>query len=136
MRFLHGLSHILNERVLRRALIAIAVTGLTCGLLAQLAGHPELADTFWWMATLPVAAGLIVSIIRDLITGRLGVDAIALVAMIGALALGQPLAGAVIALMYAGGNLLEKISRSRAPKKICEPWSSGHRASRIGIAGA
>ena len=118
MRLLHGLSHILPERVLRRVLIAIAIAGLTGGLAAQLAGHPELAHIFWWMATLPVAAGLIVSIIRDFVAGRFGVDAIALIAMIGALALGQPLAGAVIALMYSGGNLLEDIAVARAEKNL------------------
>src|SRR5690349_8472193 len=118
MRLPHGLSNILQERILRRALIAIAIGGLTCGLAAQLARHPELAETFWWAATLPVAAGLIVSIARDLIAGRFGVDAIALVAMVGALALGQPLAGAVIALMYSGGNLLEDIAVGRAEKNL------------------
>ena len=39
--------------------------------------------------------------------GASGVDAIALVAMAGALALGEYLAGAVVALMLAGGNALE-----------------------------
>jgi hypothetical protein len=39
----------------------------------------------------PIAAGLVVSIIRDVLVGRLGVDAIALLAMVGALTLGQPL---------------------------------------------
>jgi P-type E1-E2 ATPase len=118
MRLPHGLSNILQERILRRALIAIAIAGLTCGLAAQLARRPDLAETFWWAATLPVAAGLIVSIARDLIAGRFGVDAIALVAMVGALALGQPLAGAVIALMYSGGNLLEDIAVGRAEKNL------------------
>jgi cation transport ATPase len=118
MRQPHGLSLILQERILRRALIAIAIGGLICGLAAQVARHPELAKTFWWLATLPVAAGLIVSITRDLIAGRFGVDVIAFVAMIGALALGQPLAGAVIALMYSGGNLLEDIAVGRAEKNL------------------
>jgi cation transport ATPase len=129
MRIPHGLSNILHERVLRRALIGIAISGLTCGILAKLAHRPELAEAFWWMATLPVAAGLIVSIIRDLIAGRLGVDAIALVAMIGALALGQPLAGAVIALMYSGGNLLEDIAVARAEKNL---RTLVERAPRVG----
>jgi len=42
------------------------------------------------------------------------VDAIALLSMTAALALGQPLAGAVVALMYSGGNVLEEIAVSRA----------------------
>ena len=55
-----------------------------------------------------------VSMLRDLMAGRLGVDAIALVSMSAALALRQPLAGAVVALMYSGGNVLEDIAVARA----------------------
>src|ERR1019366_3486173 len=53
-------------------------------------------------------------IVRDFLAGRLGVDAIALVSMSAALALGRPLAGAVVALMYSGGNVLEDIAVARA----------------------
>jgi heavy metal translocating P-type ATPase len=102
------------ERVLRWALVLIAVTGLAAGLAAHAAGRSDLADLFWWLATAPVVAGLAVSIIRDFLAGRLGVDAIALVSMSAALALGQPLAGAVVALMYSGGNVLEDIAVARA----------------------
>src|SRR5665647_782788 len=102
------------ERVLRWALVLIAVTGLAAGLAAHAAGRSDLADLFWWLATAPVVAGLAVSIVRDFLAGRLGVDAIALVSMSAALALGQPLAGAVVALMYSGGNVLEDVAVARA----------------------
>src|SRR6478672_2662381 len=102
------------ERVMRWALVSIAITGLAAGLAAALAGRPAFADLCWTLATLPVIAGLAVSIARDLLAGRLGVDAIALVSMSAAIALGQPLAGAVVALMYSGGNVLEDIAVARA----------------------
>jgi heavy metal translocating P-type ATPase len=102
------------ERILRWVLIIVAVAGLTAGILAYLGGRPDLADLYWWFATAPVVAGLAVSIVRDLLAGRFGVDAIALVSMSTALALGQPLAGAVVALMYSGGNVLEDIAIARA----------------------
>ena len=66
------------ERVLRWTLIVIAVAGLTAGILARAAGRPDLADLAWEIGTVPVIGGLVVSIVRDLLTGRLGVDAIAL----------------------------------------------------------
>jgi hypothetical protein len=118
------------ERALRRGLIAIAVLGLTTGLAARVAGQRDLANLLWSAATVPVAIGLLVSMVRDLVAGRLGVDAIALLAMAGALALGEPLAGAVVALMYSGGNC-SRTSRSRAPNAICAPWSTGRPAWRI-----
>jgi hypothetical protein len=61
-----------------------------------------------------VVTGLAVSIVRDFYAGRLGVDAIALVSMSAALLLRQPLTGAVVALMYSGGNVLEEIAVARA----------------------
>ena len=102
------------ERALRWALVAIAVTGLAAGIAAHVAHRPDLAGLFWTLATAPVVAGLAVSIVLDLLAGRFGVDAIALVSMSAALALGQPLAGAVVALMYSGGNVLEDIAVARA----------------------
>ena len=102
------------ERVMRWALVSIAVAGLAAGIAARAAGRLDLADLCWTLATAPVVAGLAVSIVRDFLAGRLGVDAIALVSMSAALALGQPLAGAVVALMYSGGNVLEDIAVTRA----------------------
>ena len=106
------------ERVMRWALVTIAIAGLAAGVVASLAGRPAFADLCWTLATLPVIAGLAVSIVRDLLAGRLGVDAIALVSMSAAVALGQPLAGAVVALMYSGGNVLEEIAVARAERDL------------------
>src|SRR5713226_4396511 len=102
------------ERVLRWALVSIAIAGLSAGILAFLAGRSDLANLCWTLAAAPVVAGLAISIVRDLPTGRFGVDAIALVSMSAAIVLGQPLAGAVVALMYSGGNVLEDIAVARA----------------------
>ncbi len=48
----------------------------------------------------------------------LGVDAIALVAMVGALALGEELAGVVIGLMFSGGAALESVASRRARREL------------------
>ncbi|ULL01709.1 heavy metal translocating P-type ATPase [Bradyrhizobium sp. I71] len=106
------------ERVLRWTLVAIAITGLAAGILARAVGRLDLADLAWALGTAPVIGGLAVSIVRDLLGGRLGVDAIALLSMSAALALGQPLAGAVVALMYSGGNVLEDIAIARAERDL------------------
>jgi heavy metal translocating P-type ATPase len=104
----------LFERILRWTLVSIAVLGLAGGGIAYVGGRPDIADLAFSFATVPVVVGLAVSIVRDLLVGRLGVDAIALVSMSAAVALGQPLAGAVVALMYSGGNVLEDIAVARA----------------------
>src|SRR5208337_1191779 len=108
----------LSERLLRRALFFIAVAGLLLGLLAWGLGRSDLADWCWAGSTAPVVVGLLVSMIQDFLAGRLGVDAVAFVSMSGALALGQYLAGIVIAVMYAGGNVLEDFAVTRAERDL------------------
>lgn len=103
---------------MRWALVTIAIAGLAAGIIATLAGRPALADICWTLSTLPVIGGLAISMARDLLAGRLGVDAVALVSMSAAIVLGQPLAGAVVALMYSGGNVLEVIAVARAERDL------------------
>ena len=73
------------ERVLRWTLVVIAVAGSGRRDRRLRAGRPDLADLCWTFATVPVVAGLAVSIVRDFLAGRVGVDAIALISMSAAL---------------------------------------------------
>jgi len=108
----------LTERTVRRALIAIAVGALAIGLLIWTSGRTDLANRIWAIGTLPVVLGLLISMIRDFLAGRAGVDAVAFVSMSAALALSQNLAGIVVAVMYAGGNVLEDIAVTRAEHNL------------------
>ncbi len=112
------MAEMLTDRVLRRALVLIALGGLVLGSLAWLAGSAALAGWLWAAGTVPVVIGLAVSMTRDLLAGRMGVDAVAFVAMAAALLLGQALAGVVVAVMYAGGNLLEDFAVARAERNL------------------
>jgi heavy metal translocating P-type ATPase len=58
------------------------------------------------------------SLSRSLRRGQLSVDVIALIAMVGALVLGEYLAAAVIAVMLAGGNALEAAATGRAKREL------------------
>jgi cation transport ATPase len=106
------------ERVLRRALILVAVSALGIGGLAWGFGRGGLATWIWALGTFPVAVGLMISMTRDFASGRMGVDAIAFLSMTAALALGQTLAGVVVAVMYAGGNVLEDFAVARAESDL------------------
>jgi heavy metal translocating P-type ATPase len=108
----------LTEPVLRRVLIAAALAGLVGGLLAWGTGRVEWAHWIWAAGTAPVVVGLGVSMVRDLLAGRLGVDAIAFVSMSAAVALGENLAAIVVAVMYAGGNVLEDVAVARAERDL------------------
>ena len=106
------------ERVLRRSLILVALAALVLGLGMLGLGREPAAKWVWAIGTVPVAASLLVSMIRDVLAGRVGVDAIAFISMAAALILGQPLAGLVVAVMYAGGNVLEDFAVGRAERDL------------------
>ncbi|TIW41871.1 MAG: heavy metal translocating P-type ATPase, partial [Mesorhizobium sp.] len=72
----------MNESILRRALLAIAILGLAAGIGVWQTGLGAVQPgTIWSAATLPVVMALAISILRDFWIGRFGVDAIALVSM-------------------------------------------------------
>ena len=73
------------------------------------------------MALLPLTHAVIQSLLR----GKAGVDVIALLAMAGALALHEYLAGAVIALMLSGGRALESFGESRARRELSALLQAG-----------
>jgi heavy metal translocating P-type ATPase len=107
-----------TERLLRRGLIAAALAGLAFGLAASFAGRSTAAQWLWATGTLPVVIALLASMVRDLLAGRVGVDAVAFVSMVAALALGQGLAASVVAVMYAGGTVLEDYAVARAERDL------------------
>jgi heavy metal translocating P-type ATPase len=112
------MRNLFTERITRRALIAIAFAGLIFGALAWANGNSDLANWCWATGTLPVVTVLFFSMLRDFLAGRFGVDSIALVSMAAALVLGQNLAGIIIAIMYAGGNVLEDFAIARAERDL------------------
>jgi heavy metal translocating P-type ATPase len=103
----------------RTRLLPLLTLGLiTVGGALALAGAETAANAVWAATVATMLVPLTVSIVRTLASGRVGVDAIALVAMAGALAVGQYLAGAVIALMLSGGNALEASASRRARQEL------------------
>ncbi len=102
-----------------RVLAAIAVLAIAAGGALHLAGEGAAGQTVWGAAVALLAAELAYEVGRTVIVDHsLGVDTIALVAMVGALALGEELAGAVIGLMFSGGAALEATAARRARREL------------------
>ncbi|MCU0986857.1 MAG: heavy metal translocating P-type ATPase [Acetobacteraceae bacterium] len=117
----------------RFLLLLWVAAGLVAGIASHLAGAAQLAAIAWGAAALPVAASVAIATVRALSGGQLGVDVIALAAIIGALALGEHAAAAVIALMVAGGEALEAWAEGRATRSLADLLSRAPRvAARIG----
>ena len=110
-------------------LAAVILVVLALGIGLWLAGHKDEADGVWAVATALVLVPLALDVGRSLLRGDVGVDAIALIAIVGALLLGEYLAGAIVALMLSGGNALEDYAQGRAGREL---RSLIDRAPRIG----
>ncbi len=100
-------------------ILALLVLGaIASGGALHLLDRPTAGDLVWGGATVVVLVPLATGLARTVARGRIGVDAIALLAMAGAVALGEYLAGAVVALMLAGGNTLESYASDRARREL------------------
>ncbi|MGU3421438.1 heavy metal translocating P-type ATPase [Methylobacterium sp. D54C] len=103
---------------LRGWLAVLPLAALCAGLAAQASGRADIAASAWTLATLAVLGVLMIHVVTSLAKEDVGLDLVALLSMGGALALSQPLAGAVIALMYAGGQSLEAYASGRAGRAM------------------
>jgi heavy metal translocating P-type ATPase len=101
-----------------RLLALAALVGIATGVALHAAGRPGAGDAAWTATVAITLVPLTWSVVRALRRGDLGVDLIALIAMAGALATGEYLAGAVIALMLSGGNALEAAASRRARREL------------------
>jgi heavy metal translocating P-type ATPase len=108
----------MRRRDTSRAFLALAVVGLAVGGVLWAAGEHDAADVAWAATTIVGILPLAYSVAIDLLHRETGVDVIALLAMAGALALGEYLAGAVIALMLSSGRSLEAFADARAHREL------------------
>ena len=105
-------------KVARPLLAGLSALGLAAGLLAWLGGLGHWASAIWAAATVPVLLALLIEIVTSLRRGDLGLDIIAALSMTAALAVGETLAAAIVALMYAGGQYLEGYAERAARREM------------------
>jgi heavy metal translocating P-type ATPase len=100
------------------ALLLLAVAALAVGGVAHFAQAENVARWAWAGAAVVVLIPTLISAIQGLLRRETGVDVIAVLAMLGALALGEYLAGAIIAVMLTGGAALERFAVARARREL------------------
>lgn len=101
-----------------RALAAVALVGVLVGGGLLLGDHTDAGDAVLAAVIALILVPEIWQVLQTLRAGRVGVDAIALLAMATALALQEYLAGAVVALMLSGGNALEDWAAGRSRREL------------------
>jgi heavy metal translocating P-type ATPase len=104
------LKHLMTLPLLRRLLLVVVLLGLVAGFAA--------GPLAWDISAALVALVVLVDLLRALRRGVLGVDIIALLAIAGAVVLGEHLAAVIIAMMVAGGSALEEFAAARARREL------------------
>ena len=106
------------EALAERVLLPLSIGGLALGLVLTVGGQKDLAHVAWTVPSLIVGLWLLLSILRDLLHREAGVDVIALLAIGGALLFGESLTAAVIGVMLATGDALERFAAGRAHREL------------------
>lgn len=105
-------------RFSREALLLTVVTVLlAAGGAARFAG-PLPADVLWAAADVAALVPAVWWVVEDLRAHRWGADLLAVLALASTLAVGEFLAGAIIAVMVATGRLLESAAQRRAGRDL------------------
>ncbi|MCU0277478.1 MAG: heavy metal translocating P-type ATPase [Candidatus Nanopelagicales bacterium] len=94
-------------------LLAVSVVLLVTGILVEPARQPA-----WALAGGLGAVAALVAVVRGLRQGRGGVDILALLAIAGALAIGEFFAAAILTVMIGTGQFLEERAQARAEREL------------------
>lgn len=104
--------------ILRYRVVSLTVVvGLVCAVLA-LAGQRTPAAWIGGAYALAVALGYTVRMIRELRAGRVGVDLLAIVAIVATVLVGEIAASLIVVLMLSGGEALEDYANRRARREL------------------
>jgi heavy metal translocating P-type ATPase len=99
-------------------LLAATLAGLAIGGALSILGLPRPGGASWVATTALAMAASIWWVVDSLRQSRLGVDVIALLALVGAIMVGEYLAGAVIGVMVASGRALESWAAANARREL------------------
>ncbi|BEH77690.1 hypothetical protein YM3MPS_34930 [Mycobacterium pseudoshottsii] len=99
-------------------LVVLTVGLLVIGGLAWLFGARVVADGCWITATVVAVVPALTWVVLALRRGQVGVDIIAVLSLVGTLLVHEYLAGALIAVMLAGGRALDAAAQRRATRDL------------------
>ena len=100
------------------ALLVGSVTALGTGALLHAADRGSAGDLVWAGAAAVGVVAAIWWVVEAARNRQLGADVVAVLALVGALAVGELLAGAVITVMLASGRALEARAGERAEREL------------------
>lgn len=109
----------LRHRMTPEGVLLTAVVVLTAaGIVFARFSRSGLADAAWLVAAGVGTVSATWWVLDAARHGRLGVDVVAIMAIVGAVLIGEPFAAAVIAVMLASGRMLEAQAAGRARREL------------------
>ena len=100
------------------AFLAFTIAALIAGSIAWLTGTTTFANACWISGTVVAIGPAAWWVVAALRRGRVGVDVIAVLSLVGTLLIGEFVAGALIAVMLATGRTLDAAATRRATKDL------------------
>lgn len=96
----------------------LALIGLAAGLLTRALAGATAGDRAWMIALVVTGVPVIWRTLAGMVRGRFAADIVAMLAIVVAVPLGQPLAGLIVVLMQTGGEALERYAEGRASDAV------------------
>ena len=97
-----------------------ALLFILAGLATRFTVGPRQAELVWIIGLAATGAPVVWNTLRGVLAGRLAADVVAMLAIVAALLLGEPLAGLIVVLMQTGGEALERYAEGRASDAVRE----------------
>jgi heavy metal translocating P-type ATPase len=105
------------------------------GLIFALSREAEQAQFIWSVGLALTGLPVVARTLRGILARRFAADLVAMLAIITALLLQQPLAGLIVVLMQTGGEALERYAEGRASEAVRELEAAAPRIAHRLVAG-
>jgi len=99
-------------------LAQLTLVFLVAGTVVRFTVDPSSGDLVWAIGLVVTGAPVVWRTLRQLVSGHFATDLVAMLAIVTAVLLHQPLAGLVIVLMQTGGEALERYAEGRASAAV------------------
>jgi len=96
----------------------LSLLGLVGGAVAYLAGAPSVGHSIWLVALVGGGAPLLWHTLRGMLRGEFASDIVAMLAIVTAVIMDEPLAGLLVVLMQSGGEALDRYAFARASSSL------------------
>ncbi|WP_261974859.1 P-type ATPase [Curtobacterium sp. B18] len=121
--------------LVRTRLVVVCAVGIVA-LVAAWSGAPGVVPPLLTMTALAAALLAAVSMVREMVHGRFGVDLLAVTAIVATVAVGEWLAAFVVVLMLVGGEALEAHAQRRATSALSRLLSDAPKTAHRSVDGA